>query len=1520
MATIKIKSFKFHKDSLTEMRAQDPALAKIAAAAMSARENEINTVHTINLLCWGGPMHGQFLELEDNCTDSQSLAFEMRGMVGSYKRAVDTSKRNYGGRPELDNYLSWCGSGMQARKPEPHEMAPVTRDSTTKATGSSKGFELFGELLGQIDSEEAPVEVVQATETKSHEPICTGVDDFGTEFHIVTRAQELQSLGRVDVWTEVTGRGKKQVVKHRADFHQVGGWFMNDFGDAIRCTLATLTPAVAFGWRVDASFELVTFQVARTRYKVRNTPEKRNAFREKLMKNRKSFADKLLNPAKPADVVPAAPVEAVVVPVVPAAPVEAVVVPVVAPTEAQEVAPAAQKVAPVPSAADEVPQVPKLKHGKTWAGQDLTGWTYGEKLDGCRAFWDGAQFWGKDGQPLHLPEVAATMPAGVVLDGEIWAGRGHFEAARLYVQYGTPSELVRFVAFDAPAAKGTWAQRLATVPDTVERVKVCTVRSMTELAQDVADMMDDGAEGIMCHAPQVSAYRGGRDATLVKVKAHTFCHFEAFFDQVAEAVAPTEVPTEAPTAAPVVAEVVADAAPASQEPAPVPTVADEVPQVLAPVVAGGGCWYRLPVGDVSGSWIDTENRHPEHPQFVPNERQQRLMDEVAKVLDAGAFYNVDVYQRVASALGVDAATLASNKTGVQNGDFGYDVYLARKCVEAKRAHHVLCSVADELALKPGDKLGTLIFNDFKINRSVEVVSVSDDGFTVNMTGKRGACIAKIEASPMAVKCAVERAKERNKRKNSYEEFISSRNAAAPVAEAPTEAPTEEPVVVAEVAPTEAQEVAPASQEPAPVPSAADEVPQVLVQSGPDFESDIPARLAVNAYAGISFSPERRGESVRKEYADDLAQVWDVLYREARNGGTLDKMVDVFQAYRARQARALRAYLASSSRCASAMIVGPARFPVARMNKRADIAHQRLNEYLDGAKVALQRAMRELRPDLRPIMAGDADALDRLTAKLAQAERDHAMMKDGNVAIRKHAKAGQAHQVAALLELGFTERAAIEATKPDYMGRLGFARFELTNSNANIKRIKERIEQIERNQAAQVVAVEGADGVTLEDDAPANRVRLYFAGKPSDEVRADLKAHGFRWAPSVGAWQAYRNWRALTAAQRLAGVNLAEAQAPTEAPTEAPTAAPVVAVVAEVVAEAPEVAPAIQEPAPVPTVADEVPQDLAPVVPTVPALHQKARAKSGAWEAQLWQAGGLCWLAFWVLGAAVPVLSSYATRRDVLAALQRLALGLLAPTEAPTVAPLAALDLVEHTTARGKVLRGVVRADLTKAQAQALDAYTFRKDGGWFIRERHLPEAVPVATVPTVANKVAQVLAQAQAAATDGTDDTDSQGDERAALLAQFAHLEQGRGTATASRNIKRQLKRTWPGVVFGVRKDSAAAVRVTWADGPSEAQVNALVGRFCEGSFDGMKECYEYRSDVFNDLFGGCCYLFTRRDVGDELAQRAIERAFEGWTALPTVEDWRASRGLFDWRNDGQVWARRVRDALEELDGVAELA
>ena len=34
----------------------------------------------------------------------------------------------------------------------------------------------------------------------------------------------------------------------------------------------------------------------------------------------------------------------------------------------------------------------------------------------------------------------------------------------------------------------------------------------------------------------------------------------------------------------------------------------------------------------------------------------------------------------------------------------------------------------------------------------------------------------------------------------------------------------------------------------------------------------------------------------------------------------------------------------------------------------------------------------------------------------------------------------------------------------------------------------------------------------------NRLQVFFDGKPDADTRAELKSNGFRWAPSVGAWQ------------------------------------------------------------------------------------------------------------------------------------------------------------------------------------------------------------------------------------------------------------------------------------------------------------------------------------------------------------------------------------------------------------------
>jgi len=63
------------------------------------------------------------------------------------------------------------------------------------------------------------------------------------------------------------------------------------------------------------------------------------------------------------------------------------------------------------------------------------------------------------------------------------------------------------------------------------------------------------------------------------------------------------------------------------------------------------------------------------------------------------------------------------------------------------------------------------------------------------------------------------------------------------------------------------------------------------------------------------------------------------------------------------------------------------------------------------------------------------------------------------------------------------------------------------------------------------------------------------------------------------------------------------------------------------------------------------------------------------------------------------------------------------------------EIIEYTTkGKGKVLRGIIRTDLTQAEAKAIDPYTWRMSGGYFIREKYLSgdtSSVQAAPVPVV---------------------------------------------------------------------------------------------------------------------------------------------------------------------------------------------
>jgi hypothetical protein len=102
----------------------------------------------------------------------------------------------------------------------------------------------------------------------------------------------------------------------------------------------------------------------------------------------------------------------------------------------------------------------------------------------------------------------------------------------------------------------------------------------------------------------------------------------------------------------------------------------------------------------------------------------------------------------------------------------------------------------------------------------------------------------------------------------------------------------------------------------------------------------------------------------------------------------------------------------------------------------------------------------------------------------------------------------------------SEQRAADWLEPDFSGRVGVPAYVLTNSNAEMRRIKQRIEKLlEQNQQRHDEPEDEVHGeIRLERDFNANRLRLHFPGKPEKHVRDMLKSCGFKWSRSNMAWQ------------------------------------------------------------------------------------------------------------------------------------------------------------------------------------------------------------------------------------------------------------------------------------------------------------------------------------------------------------------------------------------------------------------
>lgn len=313
---------------------------------------------------------------------------------------------------------------------------------------------------------------------------------------------------------------------------------------------------------------------------------------------------------------------------------------------------------------------------------------------------------------------------------------------------------------------------------------------------------------------------------------------------------------------------------------------------------------------------------------------------------------------------------------------------------------------------------------------------------------------------------------------------------------------------------------------------------------------------------MSFSDYREG-SATAEYRSAVDKAAEIAERQKARvdpmyHGKIDGLLD---AYARKLAEVMNRDNEIGTRCPSVMIAGPSNFPVRKKEKQV-AAWDRNREEWEKVNGLLEKIKGT---GMGGISSDDPNALDKLRAKLEDLEHNQERMSAANKAIRmKDTEKGNAK----LAEMGYSADGIRKLREPDFCGRIGFPGYALSNNNANIHRVRERIAQLEKRQSSPPPDGWKFDGGEVVMNMEENRLQILFDEKPDDETRSALKSNGFRWSPKHQAWQRQLTHNAERAARLV--LNLPDRQ-PAAATTAEDSDAPP-ATVEESPAPAPEITP------------------------------------------------------------------------------------------------------------------------------------------------------------------------------------------------------------------------------------------------------------------------------------------------------------------------------------------------------------
>ena len=290
-----------------------------------------------------------------------------------------------------------------------------------------------------------------------------------------------------------------------------------------------------------------------------------------------------------------------------------------------------------------------------------------------------------------------------------------------------------------------------------------------------------------------------------------------------------------------------------------------------------------------------------------------------------------------------------------------------------------------------------------------------------------------------------------------------------------------------------------------------------------FKDDLSYDALERSYAWISFDPEKRAKKEQQDWADSMEQLYNSHAEQAQQTGALEAYNAAFEKGYASLLKNYKEMISIRARTFSTGVTGGAGITARKIASNESLIQREYeklkthNQEVEKLKNKLAKIAKNTPADQyetgEVVKSVDVNAIAKLQDNIKQLEEKKEYIYRQQKAEKEYNKSKDS----SVFEKYDIKKEDVEEML-DEINRYGYALYSSpANINAEIRRIRERITSLEKNQSKgeEEILIEG--GKIVKNGA-TQRLQIFFDGIPDKDVREKLKKHAFKWAPSVKAWQ------------------------------------------------------------------------------------------------------------------------------------------------------------------------------------------------------------------------------------------------------------------------------------------------------------------------------------------------------------------------------------------------------------------